>query len=440
MATVEEPFRWHYLVYRITNVKTGRIYVGQHRTVNPDDGYMGSGSELLAEYQACRDAGVPISDVYRKEILHDFRTFKEMDDMERSIVTEEFVRDPATYNRCLGGNGLVNYPRGCLVIRYNGRSGSLRDWSEWIGLSPEIIRQRLKKGMSMKQIIDTPPRRRDRLWTNSAGESHTLNEWSRISGLAYNLILRRLKMGWNLDRAISREDHHKRYEYKGRLMTLDELAPLATVNKRTLRSRIENYGWTPEKAVDTPYSGNPVSIWERKFEWRGGMYTIDELVEMSNGALFRRTVKDRILAGWDMEKIMSTPSPALARPLESRVRYEYKGELYTMDQAVKQFGRSETAIRSRMKKGMTFAQAVDAPLERNRNELIEAFGEKKTLNEWSRETGMPYAVIRSRIRAYGMSPEEAMSKPFRGKYWRNSETSKEKTDNGRNHRVHTERG
>ena len=32
-----------YLIYKVTNLKNGKVYVGKHQTKNVNDGYLGSG-------------------------------------------------------------------------------------------------------------------------------------------------------------------------------------------------------------------------------------------------------------------------------------------------------------------------------------------------------------------------------------------------------------
>jgi len=68
------------------------IYVGKHKTKNLNDGYMGSGKDIK---KAIQTFGV---DKFEKEVLYDFDHDATMCDMERSIVTETFIKRLDTYN------------------------------------------------------------------------------------------------------------------------------------------------------------------------------------------------------------------------------------------------------------------------------------------------------------------------------------------------------
>ena len=92
----------NYLIYKITNIINGKIYVGAHKTDNIDDDYMGSGKVLK---NAIRKNGI---DAFTKEILHNFDSINEMFDMENEIVNEAFVKDTNTYNLMPGGTGSTN--------------------------------------------------------------------------------------------------------------------------------------------------------------------------------------------------------------------------------------------------------------------------------------------------------------------------------------------
>lgn len=89
----------HYLVYKITNTKTNKIYVGVHRTSDINDGYMGSGNLVK---KAIRKHGI---DNFTKEILYDFDNPEDMFMMEAEIVDGEFVCRGDTYNMKIGGCG-----------------------------------------------------------------------------------------------------------------------------------------------------------------------------------------------------------------------------------------------------------------------------------------------------------------------------------------------
>jgi len=87
----------HYLIYKITNKLNGKVYIGQHKTNNPNDGYFGSGKLLKS---AIVKYGISN---FEREILFDFDTFDEMNNKEIELVTEAVVHDSLMYNIQVGG-------------------------------------------------------------------------------------------------------------------------------------------------------------------------------------------------------------------------------------------------------------------------------------------------------------------------------------------------
>lgn len=98
--------KMHFLVYKITNLLDGKIYIGKHQTTNVNDTYFGSGTYL---WKAIDKYGIQN---FKKEILFDFDTEEEMLAKERELVDESFIARDDTYNLCLGGGGQYTRKRG----------------------------------------------------------------------------------------------------------------------------------------------------------------------------------------------------------------------------------------------------------------------------------------------------------------------------------------
>jgi len=88
----------YYLIYKITNLIDGKFYIGQHATENLNDGYMGGGIYLIkAQNKHGREN-------FKKEYLFCFDTWEKMNEMEETLVDEEFLkRKDEVYNLQLGG-------------------------------------------------------------------------------------------------------------------------------------------------------------------------------------------------------------------------------------------------------------------------------------------------------------------------------------------------
>lgn len=89
----------HYILYQITNLINGKIYVGVHSTETLNDGYMGSGKQIKAAIEKYGIAN------FRRDILATFDTPEMMWDSEAKLVNEEFVARRDTYNMKTGGIG-----------------------------------------------------------------------------------------------------------------------------------------------------------------------------------------------------------------------------------------------------------------------------------------------------------------------------------------------
>ena len=92
-----------YVIYQITNLISGKIYIGAHKTTDPHDNYMGSGRAIT---NAIKKYG---RDNFTKEILYTFISEREMYEKEAEIVTEEFCHRADNYNIRVGGIGGFNH-------------------------------------------------------------------------------------------------------------------------------------------------------------------------------------------------------------------------------------------------------------------------------------------------------------------------------------------
>lgn len=87
----------YYLLYEITNLVNGKTYIGQHTTENIDDGYMGSGKNIL---RAIKKYG---KENFKKEILLYAKNEVALNFFERALVTPEFCALKTNYNLREGG-------------------------------------------------------------------------------------------------------------------------------------------------------------------------------------------------------------------------------------------------------------------------------------------------------------------------------------------------
>lgn len=94
--------KYHY-IYKTTNLKNGKYYVGMHSTDDLEDGYMGSGKRLR---RSLKKHG---REIFKFEILEFFSDRKSLIEREKELVNEELLKDSSSMNLKKGGEGgIVN--------------------------------------------------------------------------------------------------------------------------------------------------------------------------------------------------------------------------------------------------------------------------------------------------------------------------------------------
>ncbi len=93
----------HYIIYKITNLVNGNIYIGKHRCDELDDDYFGSGKIL---WLAINKYGIE-NFIFHLEI--DLKNEEEMDLLEELVVNKDFLARDDVYNLSRGGKNPCMY-------------------------------------------------------------------------------------------------------------------------------------------------------------------------------------------------------------------------------------------------------------------------------------------------------------------------------------------
>ena len=88
-----------YILYETTNLINNKKYRGVHQTKNLDDGYIGSGKYL---HRAIEKYGIQN---FKRKILAYAKSTKELYQLEKEYVNQDWIKRKDSYNLKIGGRG-----------------------------------------------------------------------------------------------------------------------------------------------------------------------------------------------------------------------------------------------------------------------------------------------------------------------------------------------
>jgi 5-methylcytosine-specific restriction endonuclease McrA len=130
-----------YIVYETTNKVNNKKYIGVHKCVDYDDGYLGSGTAFKHALKKYGRAN------FYRTIVDVFDNADEALYLERKLVTEEIVKSGAYYNLVVGGAGSMKKPANLgkkIICHQTGEVfASVTEAAESIGISSSSISKAL---------------------------------------------------------------------------------------------------------------------------------------------------------------------------------------------------------------------------------------------------------------------------------------------------------
>lgn len=145
---METENNWKYIVYCTTNLINNKIYIGVHKTDNPDefDGYIGCGVYITQPHTykysktyfqtAVNKYGVKN---FKRIILATFNSEEEAYLLEEEIVNIQFLERSDVYNMIIGGNNIGEYNK-TIVYQYDLTGNYITNFTSFLDAALSINR------------------------------------------------------------------------------------------------------------------------------------------------------------------------------------------------------------------------------------------------------------------------------------------------------------
>ncbi len=150
------------------------------------------------------------------------------------------VNGDYTPSNCRWATALTqgNNRRNNHLVTANGKTQTIAEWARELGVSGTAILNRLNKGLSHDDSINTPFSTNEGLTIN--GETKLLSEWAKLAGVNRNTITQRLKRMTPYQAVFSPvfDKGHTMVEFEGGNVTVKHLANLVGVSSTTIKRDI----------------------------------------------------------------------------------------------------------------------------------------------------------------------------------------------------------
>lgn len=245
------------------------------------------------------------------------------------------------------------------TIEYNNMFLTVEEWSYLYDLPVNLIKRRLANDWDIDSTLTSPKERGFAKMFEYNGMHKTLKEWSEYLGISEDTLQ------WRVLKYTKEEDKDKiftasrvkvyggptakTYYYNGENLTALELSEKYNISIYNIRNRLAR-GCTLEEALT---EGKINTINANKYMINGEELTLRELSEKTG--LRENTIRARLRYGWDINDLGKELQEGGFAPGK---KYMYKGEMKTKKEIAKDKGVSITCINHRLKHGIPLEEDI----------------------------------------------------------------------------------
>ncbi|RGT62334.1 AP2 domain-containing protein [[Clostridium] innocuum] len=301
--------------------------------------------------------------------------------------------------------GVIKKPRGTLVYYTpENRYISIPELSEITGVSRVKLYSRLNKGYAGEELWST--KRSTGKGTTRVdyyGKQVTMAELSTLTGINRSTLSMRYKIGyrgeslWCIDKLPKTDASKIHIDYNNKQVTFAELSTLTGINEGTLRNRYYN-GCQGEELWSTKRLPNKRSP-KIYIDYHGKQVTFAELSTLTG--INEYTLRQRYYCGYRGEELWSTKR--LTGKGKGTICVDYYGDQVTIPELSSITGINDTTLRYRYDKGYRGEELWTGKIKQYKRKIskkakiyVEYDGEKVSLYELSKKTGIDYGTLWNR--------------------------------------------
>ena len=144
------------------------------------------------------------------------------------------------------------------LLTHKGLSRTLAEWADAIGLDPSSLHERLASGWSMADALETPPNEShdssNAIMVNHNGKTKSASAWASEYGIGRNVVLSRLRKGMSLEEILStpiKKNLPRLLTHNGRTLTVAEWSRQTGIKYSAIKERLRR-GWSDSDAITKP--------------------------------------------------------------------------------------------------------------------------------------------------------------------------------------------